>query len=109
MSRRKIHPNAGPIRTRLVNTFRQLRRLGYFAHANWKCCQGCACAALPAGTTQAVFYHSQDAEMLRDTGRVYLSWGGDLSTILLLLRANGLAAETPCDANARILITGMMP
>ncbi len=59
----------------LTKVFTKLRQMGMFARQNWKCCSGCGTAALPTGTTSYCFYHTQDAETLRERGSTYLTFG----------------------------------
>jgi len=63
-------------RGKLTKAFRELRKLGFFARQNFWCCQGCGCEAVPEEAEKYVFYHKQDTEDLRESGSVYLTWGG---------------------------------
>lgn len=73
-------------KAKLTAAFRELRRRGFIARQNFKCCSGCAGAALgnelverhkagkplPRGV---VFYHRQDAEDLASSGRCMARFG----------------------------------
>ena len=92
--------------TKLTTAFRRLRKLGYFAKQNWKCCQGCGCAAIPKDRSEKyVFYHSQDKEQLVEYGACYLSWDGDANEIVNVLELAGLIVEWEGTDNTRILVT----
>ena len=39
----------------LNNAFKELRKLGYFARQNFKCCQSCAWAAVPMDKAKVGF------------------------------------------------------
>lgn len=99
--------NVDVVRDRLRKGFASLRDKGYIAKANWKCCQGCGCAALPEGTKQYVFYHAQDREQLVQGKPFCLAWGGDASVICEALRTAGLLVEHDGSSNKRIMVTGV--
>ena len=78
------------IKTKLNAAFKALRKEGFLAHQNFLCCSSCAGTQL-ANTAEKlkdkgteikgiVFYHRQDAEVLRETGRGILRYrrGGNL-------------------------------
>jgi hypothetical protein len=81
------------MRTNLTKAFSKLRSAGFRAHQNWQCCQSCGLDALPKGTTDYVFYHSQDRENLRKTGECYLAFSGDGYKIVKILNDNGVKTE----------------
>jgi Domain of unknown function (DUF6891) len=80
---------------------------GYFARANWWCCQTCGVAAIPNDFVNYVFYHEQDAHKLREEGRLLLAWGGDGNLIVKVLQEHGLDVEWDGSDRHRILITGL--
>ena len=73
----------------LNELFSRLRKQGFMAKQNFLCCGGCASYALASRIGElvdadglqrekikgVVFYHSQDTERLRNTGKVFLSYG----------------------------------
>lgn len=87
------------LKKKLDAAFRALRKRGYIARQSFSCCSNCAGydlsimlkeaheagKALPRGS---VFYHRQDAECLRETGRTMLRygqieyWGHEVNEIL---------------------------
>ena len=92
-------------KARLNAAFRDLRVQGILAKQNYACCQNCGFADLEEEfevlarrgreVKGGVFYHAQDADTLRESGRCYLAYSGfdadeDAST----------AAQ--CDAAVRI-------
>lgn len=89
----------------LTAAFRELRKLGYFARQNWKCCQSCGCAEVPDDKADAyVFYHRQDTEHMATTGRCYLAWGGDGHKIAAVLTKHGLRVDWNGNPNVRIAV-----
>ena len=75
-------------RSRVREMFKNLRKRGFFARMNYKCCQSCAGAAAAQATEGkedkykgVIFYHQQDADVFRgdDTqsieGRLYIAFG----------------------------------
>lgn len=72
----------------LTQAFKALRKEGYWARQNWKCCQSCGWAAVPEEKSdKAIFYHAQDAQHIR--GRepeVMLAWSGDGDRIADILK-----------------------
>jgi len=74
--------------------FRELRKRGYTAKQNFKCCQSCAWAALSDKEAErVVFYHNQDADNLKRMGSCYLSWSGDGKEIVEVLNLFGINTE----------------
>ena len=89
----------------LTQAFKELRQRGYFARQNFTCCQSCGWAAVPEDKAeQAVFYHRQDADDLRESGETYLAWSGDPKLICEVLNAHGIETEHDGDKDTRILI-----
>lgn len=66
--------------------FLELRKIGYFAKQNFKCCQSCGWAEVPEDADKVVFYHAQDNEAWNDDGELdfplYLAWSGDAKEIM---------------------------
>jgi len=56
--------------------------------------------------TYHVFFHDQDADDLKETGRLYLAWGGDGNLIVRVLQEHGLSVEWDGFDDHRILVTG---
>lgn len=77
----------------IASAFSALRKAGYIARANYKCCQSCALAALPDGTEKYVVYHAQDADDLKVNGECYVAWGGNGAEIVSVLNAHGVKTE----------------
>lgn len=93
------------INAKLTAAFRVLRKEGYFARKNFWCCQSCAWAAVPEEkAAKAVFYHKQDADMLRTSNAVYLAWAGNGKEIVSILESNGLCVTWDGSDNSRILV-----
>lgn len=82
------------MKKKLNAAFRALRKRGYIARQSFSCCLTCAGCELSGMLKEAhetgkplprgaVYYHRQDAERLRETGRSMLRygrvewWGGD--------------------------------
>lgn len=87
----------------LTKAFRALRRAGYFARQNFKCCQTCAWSAIPEDT-KCVFYHKQDADRLRNEGAVPLMWEGNGKEIVNIFKAHDLAAVWNGSDAGRIVV-----
>ena len=109
--------NVKELKKRIGAAFKALRkRAGYFVRQNWKCCQGCGCAAVPKDKPRYVFYHAQgNAEITEENPSVYLYWGGDDEVqqgmsregilISLILEAEGLKVEWDGSASDAIKVT----
>jgi len=73
------------MRDRLIKVFRELRKEGFLARANFMCCRNCAGSELACRAEElyekgkkvkgAVFWTRQDEENLRNNGRMYISYG----------------------------------
>lgn len=72
-------------RSKLVQTFKQIRKEKILARANFWCCQSCASWAMHQQCEDApekkkpigyVFWHNQDEARIREDGCVYLAFGG---------------------------------
>lgn len=80
------------MKTKITEAFKDLRKLGYFARQNYKCCQTCGWAAIPEDKGEkAVFYHSQDNTQLLETGSTHLAWAGDGDEICRVLNKHDIA------------------
>lgn len=78
----------------LNKAFRQLRKAGYFARQNFMCCNTCGWHEVPEDKGEmAVFYHSQNADALKNSGITYLSWSGDAQQIISILESNDIKTE----------------
>jgi len=85
-SHRSFYGNYGNFKAALTQSFKDLRRLGYFARQNFECCQSCAWAVVPEEKEdKVVFYHRQDTKTLEDDF-VYLAWAGDGKEIVSVLQ-----------------------
>lgn len=77
-------------RAKITAAFKSLRKHGYFARQNWKCCQTCGGAAIPeAKQDKYAFYHMQDDASISD-GYCYIAWEGDGNIICQALFDAGL-------------------
>lgn len=92
-------------RRKVQKAFVDLRRKGYFARMNWKCCMGCGFAAIPEQTQKAVFYHAQDAETLRRSGRLFIAWDGSAAEVRQSLESAGLVVTHDGSEHTRFLVT----
>lgn len=90
----------------LNRAFKSLENAGYYAKQNYWCCSSCAWSDIGNSRDKVVFYHEQDADMLRECGKVYLAWSGDAREIVAILKGAGLIVEWNGDPNTRILVTG---
>jgi hypothetical protein len=101
------HKDAWRVREGLKKAFKELRRRGYFARANFWCCQSCGLAAIPdAKARKYVFYHAQDNDSINERGICHLSWAGDPDEIKFICeQVGGLKVTWDGNANKRIEIT----
>lgn len=89
----------------LTKAFKELRKEGYFARQNWKCCQTCGWAAISDEQAKhAVFYHAQDARDLREKNYCHLAWEGDGKKIVKILKSNGLNVKWSGNKEQRIRV-----
>lgn len=98
---------ARTVRARLHRAFAILRKRGFFARANWTCCQNCGWKAVPEGTEHVVFWNAQTDDYLRKHAECRLTWKGDGNEIADVLRRVGLAVEW--DGTARMRIGVSLP
>ena len=78
-------------KTNLTKAFKELRKNGYFAKQNWKCCQSCGWAAMTDEEAEkAVFYHKQDNDTLKSKGECHLAWSGNRKEIVAVLKKNDI-------------------
>jgi hypothetical protein len=88
------HKDAKRVRAGLREAFKILRHWGYFAKANFLCCQSCGFRAIAdAGARKAVFYHGQDNDHLNESGICHLAWEGNGHEVKLACEAVGLKVE----------------
>ena len=91
--------------TNLRRAFAALRKAGYFARMNWRCCQGCGCNAIPETySDKYVFFHAQDNEDRKAGKDFYLGWAGDGSEIVCILGENGVRTSWNGDNEKRIKV-----
>lgn len=94
--------------SRLNEAFKDLRKAGYFARQNFKCCQSCAWAEIPEEKSdKVVFYHAQDAAHKADD-EMYIGWSGDGKEICDIFAKHSIDTEWDGDNNTRIEIKGYM-
>jgi len=92
-------------RNAIAHAFRDLRRQGYFARANFQCCGSCAVAAIPeAKGKRFAYYHAQDAQDLRKSGRCFIGWAGDGQLIATTLRRAGLMVDWDGEPTSRMFV-----
>ena len=89
--------------------FRDLRRQGFFAEADFCCCQSCAWYQIDNSEDcepeeNVVFYHEQDAEDLDESGECHLAWRGDSAAIVKAMQKHGLTVEWDGSKDSRILV-----
>lgn len=98
-------------RDRVRAAFAATRKAGVTARMNYKCCSGCALAALSEDglreSASFVFFHSQDAEAFAGSGALnrslYVAHGGYGARVLLAaLAAVGQRARWDGDHARRI-------
>jgi hypothetical protein len=109
---------------KLNKAFSALRKIGFFAKQNYLCCASCgwynagnAIKANPGKYSAVVFYHSQDAEGLKDDEpSLYLAHGAAVDvkdtteehrqmigkTVVKVMKEAGLAVEWEGCGNKRI-------
>jgi hypothetical protein len=94
------------LKQRVNSAFRSLKKHGYFAEQNFKCCLGCATNAIPVNCkSKFVFYHEQDGDNMEDTGCLYLAWCGDSTEIIKILKDNGLCVKWSGLINERMIVS----
>lgn len=92
---------------RIARAFAALRRQGYFARMNLRCCQTCALTEIPEDKAKRyVYYHAQDAKSLNEDGcltdSLFIGWAGDAYEIIKVLQQVGLRVEHNADPARRI-------
>jgi hypothetical protein len=99
------HKDAGRVREGLKRAFKILRQRGYFAKANFWCCQSCGLRAIPDDKRKYVFYHAQDNDGLNERGICHLNWGGDPEEIKFICESAGLKVTWDGSKNRRIEVS----
>lgn len=114
----------------LNKAFADLRKQGIMAKQNYLCCMGCASSALgeeikkahaenPGKYIGGAYYHSQDAEDLRERGFCYIGYGcapdskfeEELMSLTIgqavkmTMERHGLAVEWDGDTGQRIRVS----
>lgn len=108
-------------RERLLGAFKDLRKQGIIARANFMCCGGCAAGAIAEklGTGRGqkvggVYWHNQDEKGIHRNGGLHLGFGsleGDESSeralgekVVGLLQAHGIKTEWDGNPTRRIWV-----
>lgn len=81
------------VQQKVTNAFADLRKKGYFAKQSHTCCNTCGWYEIPdefKETGKVVFYHRQETESFKKSGKCYLNWAGDSKEISDVLTAHGL-------------------
>ena len=79
-------PYKEEMKEKLTKSFKELRKLGYFARQNFWCCQSCAWGDVPEEKEdKVVFYHRQDNKDV-PYGHVHLAWAGDGNEIVEVMK-----------------------
>ena len=83
--------------------FKKIRKEGFIARQNFKCCQSCAMVAIDniygnlEDGSNYVFYTNQEAESFEKNGKlfqiIYLAWGGDGDKIKSIIQEHGFEVE----------------
>lgn len=90
----------------LKDAFAELRTLGFFAKENHSCCGGCGWSAMSADEAKnAVFYHNQDLDDLKEDNTCYLAWSGDAKKIIEVLNKHNIKTDWNGETSSRIHIT----
>lgn len=94
------HPDCAVVRSGVRAAFAALRKQGFEARMSFMCCRSCAGAAFAnklgdaLESTKVVYFTTQDAEQLVESGSVYVAFsygaGGEL---VAALREQGLHVE----------------
>jgi hypothetical protein len=80
--KREYHPKYYTLRSQLKEAFKKLRNKKLYARMNFLCCGSCAtydleCKLKTSNTKLGyVFWHSQDEERFKNSGFVWLGYGG---------------------------------
>lgn len=90
---------------KLTKAFVNLRRDGYFARKNWMCCQNCGAHEVPDEYENYVFYHCQDADLLKEENKTYLAWSGDGDLIKQRCEEAGLYVVWDGTVETRLLVS----
>lgn len=89
---------------RISTAFRLLRKQGFIAKAMNQNSISTSLATIPAGTTDYVFYHTQDARDMQQHGYCQLTWAGRSGLIWQIMESAGLMVQLVGDKNERILV-----
>lgn len=104
------------VRRDIMGVFRQLRKEGYTALANYKCCNSCAWAAIDDEVRQSekgyVFWHKQADDDFKKTGTLRLNFGHDVEVmsgevaehVVKLLKEKGIPVEWDGNINKKIKV-----
>lgn len=96
-------------RDKISAAFRELRKDKWIARMNYLCCSTCGWAEIE-GTKWAtkiknvVFFHNQDNDRLKETGKTYLSWSGNGKKLVKVLKKHKLKPIWDGENTTRISI-----
>ena len=91
-------------RDKISAAFRELRKDGYLARMNFMCCSTCGWAALEEASNKVVFFHNQDNDRLKETGKTFLSWSGNGKKLVKVLKKHKLKPIWDGENTTRISI-----
>jgi hypothetical protein len=83
------------LRTKVQAAYRELRKEGYACRSNFSCCQNCARHELAdkGHVEKVVFWHMQDTDSAKRSGKLYLAWSGNGREIARVMRKQGLTVK----------------
>ena len=117
-----MNTNHKKIRQRLFEAFKELRKKGYIARANFMCCSKCASAVLwrelnISTKIGSVYWSQRDENHFLKIGEVYIGFESSIGTpevdvligkyIVSTLISFGLDVEWDENPNTRILVKGL--
>lgn len=96
-------------RQRILKALVELGTQGYFAQADWCCCQNCGWSEVPDEyANKAIFYHAQDADSLDKEGNLirplHFAWSGNGQEIVAALEKQGFTVDWNGSEDTRIAI-----
>ena len=85
-------------RERIALAFKEIRKAGYFARMNFRCCSDCGYAAIPDEYREKfIFFHNQDLVSFDTYGGIrtdglWFGWAGSAPFLVGILNKFGLKA-----------------